>query len=245
MSFAPSQFLDLARAPGPAAFDEDVPVWEALKTIGALLEALDWPSLRAAPSTAQVSPGAFIGENVRLGEGTVVEPGANIKGPAWIGDHCEIRSGAYLRENVIAGNGAVLGNSCEFKNCILFDEVESPHFNYVGDSILGYKAHLGAGVILSNVRLDREQIAVRDPLQGGKAIQTGLRKFGAIIGERTEIGCNSVLSPGSIIGRDCVLYPGTHWMGVLPSDHLVKLRQEQVLQEISPRNQLDSPPEAL
>ena len=152
-----------------------------------------------------------------------------IKGPAWIGENCQIRNGCYIRENVIVGDGAVLGNSCEFKNCILFDEAQVPHFNYVGDSILGYRAHLGAGVILSNVKLDHSEITVatRDGL-----IPTGLRKFGALLGDQAEIGCNSVLSPGSVIGRETILYPGTQWRGVAPENSIVKHRQEQ---QIIPR----------
>ena len=142
-----------------------------------------------------------------------------IKGPAWIGEGCEIRNGAYIRENVVVGNGVVMGNSCEFKNCLIFDEAQIPHFNYVGDSILGHKAHLGAGAILSNVRLDHEQISVAAP-EG--SIKTGLKKFGAIVGDRAEIGCNSVISPGSIIGRDTILYPGTSWRGVLPNGSIGK-----------------------
>jgi NDP-sugar pyrophosphorylase family protein len=161
----------------------------------------------------------------------VIEHGAMIKGPAWIGEGCEIRNGCYIRENVIVGNGAVLGNSCEFKNSIIFDEAQIPHFNYVGDSIIGYKGHLGAGVILSNVKLDHGEITV----PGKKnPIPTGLKKFGAIIGDKAEIGCNSVLSPGSIIGRDTILYPGTQWRGVAPKNSVVKLKQ--TLEIIARRN---------
>src|SRR5205814_1377577 len=126
----------------------------------------------------------FISNLVFIGRGTVVEQGAVLKGPAWIGENCQIRSGCYVRENVIAGDGVVMGNSCEFKNCILFDEAQVPHFNYVGDSILGHQAHLGAGVILSNVKLNHAEIAVSTP---DGDIPTGLRKFGAIVGDRTEI----------------------------------------------------------
>ena len=154
----------------------------------------------------------FISNRVFIGKGTVVEQGAVLKGPAWIGENCQIRSGCYVRENVIAGNGVVMGNSCEFKNCILFDEAQVPHFNYVGDSILGHHAHLGAGVILSNVKLDHGEIAVSTP---DGDIPTGLRKFGAIVGDRTEIGCNSVINPGSVIGRDCMIYPSVNFRGVL------------------------------
>jgi NDP-sugar pyrophosphorylase family protein len=158
-----------------------------------------------------------------------VEHGAMIKGPAWIGEGCEIRNGAYIRENVILGDGVVAGNSSEFKNCLVFNDAEVPHFNYVGDSILGHKAHLGAGVILSNVRLDRAQISVAGA-EG--AIPTGLKKFGAVVGDRSEIGCNAVLSPGSIIGRSCIVYPGVQWRGVLADHSIAKLRQDL---QISPR----------
>ena len=153
----------------------------------------------------------IIGET---GASTIIEQGAVVKGPAWIGDRCEIRAGCYIRENVVVGNDAVLGNSCEFKNCIIFDGAQVPHFNYVGDSILGHKAHLGAGVILSNVRLDHAEVIVRGP---DRAAPTGLKKFGAIVGDRAEIGCNSVLSPGSLIGRDAIIHPGVQWKGVLPA----------------------------
>jgi len=146
-----------------------------------------------------------------------------IIGPAWIGKNCRLRSGCYLRENVIVGNDAVLGNSCEFKNCVIFNNAQIPHFNYVGDSIVGYKAHLAAGVILSNVRLDKKEISVQ--YKEGK-IATGLKKFGAIIGDMAEIGCNSVISPGSLIGRGSLIYPLTHFGGVLPEQTVLKVRQQ-------------------
>jgi bifunctional N-acetylglucosamine-1-phosphate-uridyltransferase/glucosamine-1-phosphate-acetyltransferase GlmU-like protein len=126
----------------------------------------------------------------------------------------------------------VLGNSSEFKNCLIFDEAQIPHFNYVGDSILGYKAHLGAGAILSNVRLDHAPVNVITP-EG--PISTGLRKFGAIVGDRAEIGCNSVLSPGSIIGRDSIIYPGTSWRGILPANSIAKTDPQTL--KIVPRQQ--------
>jgi NDP-sugar pyrophosphorylase family protein len=165
----------------------------------------------------------FISDKVYIGKGTIIEHGAMIKGPAWIGENCEIRNGAYLRENVILGDGVVAGNSSEFKNCLVFNDAEVPHYNYVGDSILGHKAHLGAGVILSNFRLDRRPVSVAAP---NGPIDTGLRKFGAIVGDRSEIGCNAVLSPGSVIGRSCIVYPGTQWRGVLPDHSIAKLHQD-------------------
>jgi NDP-sugar pyrophosphorylase family protein len=124
---------------------------------------------------------------------------------------------------VIIGDGVVLGNSCEFKNCIVFNDAEIPHFNYVGDSVLGYQVHLGAGVILSNIRLDRKEIGVKTE---SNFIPTGLRKFGAIVGDRAEIGCNTVISPGSIIGRNSLIYPLTSFGGVLPENTVLKLRQD-------------------
>jgi len=147
-----------------------------------------------------------------------------VKGPAWIGENCEIRNGCYIRENVIIGNGVVAGNSCEFKNCLVFDQAQVPHFTYVGDSILGHKAHLGAGVILSNVKLDHGQISVTGP--EGNVVTTGLRKFGAILGDYSEIGCNSVLAPGSIVGRRSIVYPGVLWRGVLGENQIAKIRPQ-------------------
>ncbi len=222
MSFQSEEFLDLSHTRHGGLFADGEPIWAALGRIKPYLA--EKIASRQVDAEAQVSSRAEIGENVVLGPGTVVEPFATIKGPAWIGEGCTIRSGAYVRENVIAGDGVMFGNSCEFKNCLLFDRAQVPHFNYVGDSILGFEAHLGAGVILSNVRLDKRNVRLN---AGGEQLDTGLRKFGAIVGDRTEIGCNSVLSPGSIIGRDCILYPGCQWRGFLESRKIVKVRLEQ------------------
>ncbi len=218
MNFPPQSLLDLEHTDHRSLFDKVNNVWDALPLIASYLQF----RLKPAIHGKQIGR-PFISNAVYIGHGTVIEQGAMIKGPAWIGDRCEIRAGCYIRENVIVGNGAVLGNSCEFKNCIVFDEAQVPHFNYVGDSILGHKAHLGAGVILSNVRLDRGEIIVRTP---DVSTPTGLRKFGAIVGDRTEIGCNAVISPGSVIGRDSVIYPGTHWNGILNERSVAKLRQQ-------------------
>jgi UDP-N-acetylglucosamine diphosphorylase / glucose-1-phosphate thymidylyltransferase / UDP-N-acetylgalactosamine diphosphorylase / glucosamine-1-phosphate N-acetyltransferase / galactosamine-1-phosphate N-acetyltransferase len=216
--FAPQDLLDLEQTEHRAIFDHSVQAWEVLNQIGSYLQFRLKPSVQA-----RVIGRPFISNNVYLGNGTIVENGATIKGPAWIGNNCHLRSGCYIRENVIVGDDVVLGNSCEFKNCIIFNEVEVPHFTYVGDSVLGYKSHLGAGVILSNFRLDRKEVTIRSE---GLLIQTGLRKFGAIIGDHVEIGCNAVISPGSIIGRNSLIYPLTHFSGVLPADSILKLRQE-------------------
>ena len=192
-------------------------VWDALKQVASYLQFRLKPAIEG-----RMIGKPFISGAVFIGKGTTVEQGAMIKGPAWIGEDCEVRNGCYIRENVVVGNGVVLGNSCEFKNCIILDEAEIPHFSYVGDSILGYKSHLGAGVILSNVRLDRREIVVKAP---SAPIATGLKKFGAVIGDKAEIGCNAVLSPGSVIGRNALIYPGTQWRGVAPANSIVKIKQ--------------------
>jgi NDP-sugar pyrophosphorylase family protein len=218
LMFAPSNFLNLDQTEHRTIFDNSVQVWDVLRQIGSYLQ------FRLKPAVyGRVMGRPFISENVYIGGGTLVENGATIKGPAWIGSNCEIRSGCYIRENVIVGDGVVLGNSCEFKNCIIFNDAEIPHFNYVGDSVLGHHVHLAAGVILSNVRLDRKEISIRTESQ---SIPTGLRKFGAIVGDRAEIGCNTVISPGSIIGRNSLIYPLTHFGGILAENSILKLRQD-------------------
>jgi NDP-sugar pyrophosphorylase family protein len=216
--FSPEDFLDLDHTDHRKLFESVPYVWDALKQVASYLQFRLKPAIEG-----RMIGKPFISGAVFVGRGTTVEQGAMIKGPAWIGEDCEVRNGCYIRENVVVGNGVVLGNSCEFKNCIILDEAEIPHFSYVGDSILGYKAHLGAGVILSNVRLDRGEIFVKAP---NAAIATGLRKFGAILGDRAEIGCNAVLSPGSIIGRNALIYPGTQWRGVAPANSIVKFKQD-------------------
>src|SRR4051795_8860537 len=215
--FEPGEYLSLDHTAHSKLFESQRYVWDALNQIASYLQ------FRLKPEVlGQLVGKPFISNAVFIGAGTVVEQGAVLKGPAWIGENCHVRSGCYVRENVIAGDGVVMGNSCEFKNCILFDEVQVPHFNYVGDSILGHKAHLGAGVILSNVKLDHREIMVT---AADGTIGTGLRKFGAIVGDRTEIGCNAVINPGSVLGRDCLVYPGANFRGVLPSASVVKVRQ--------------------
>lgn len=145
----------------------------------------------------------------------VISDKATIIGPAIIGRKTEIRPGAYIRGSVIIGDSAVIGNSTEIKNSIIFDGVQLPHYNYVGDSILGYKAHLGAGAIISNFRLDHGNISIK---ANGEKIETGLRKMGALVGDACEIGCNSVICPGSILGRKTMIYPLTCVRGVTNFD---------------------------
>jgi NDP-sugar pyrophosphorylase family protein len=227
--FSPDSLLDLDSTEHRVIFENVTHAWEALAKIATYLQFRLKPGIYG-----KLIGKPFISGAVFIGRGTIIEHGAMIKGPAWIGEGCEIRNGAYIRENVVVGNGAVLGNSCEFKNCLIFDEAQIPHFNYVGDSILGYKAHLGAGAILSNVRLDHAPVNVASA-EG--PVSTGLKKFGAIIGDRAEIGCNSVLSPGSVIGRNSIIYPGTSWRGVLPENSIAKHEPQSL--KVIPRLQRD------
>lgn len=148
-----------------------------------------------------------------------VHPGAVILGPTVIGSGTEVRPGAYLRGDVLVGDGCVVGNSTELKNCILFDGVQVPHYNYVGDSVLGYRAHLGAGAIASNLRADRAEVCLRD---GGRRVPTGRKKLGAMVGDFAEIGCQSVLCPGAVIGRRAQIYPLTLVRGTVGADCIVK-----------------------
>jgi len=216
--FEPAEFLSLEHTSHAKLFENQKYVWDALKQIASYLQ------FRLKPGVLGDLVGKpFISNQVFIGAGTIVEQGAVLKGPAWIGQNCHIRSGCYVRENVIVGDGAVMGNSCEFKNSIIFDEAQIPHFSYVGDSILGYRAHLGAGVILSNVKLDHGEISVTTD---GEPIATGLTKFGAIVGDRTEIGCNAVINPGSVLGQDCIVYPGTSFRGVLPRGSIARTAQQ-------------------
>ena len=166
-----------------------------------------------------------IGEDVWIAKSAKVMPSAYIHGPAIIGENAEVRHCAFIRGNVIVGEGAVVGNSTELKNVILFNKVQVPHYNYVGDSILGYKAHMGAGSITSNVKSDKKLVIVKN---GDKKIETGIKKFGAMIGDEVEIGCGSVLNPGTVIGRNTNIYPLSSVRGVIPKDHIYKNKNEVI-----------------
>ncbi len=221
LMFKPGDLFDLGQTAHAALFEGCEHGWDALKKLKAYIDARIQPGAHG-----KARAGVFIGEQVLIGEGTVIEDGVMIKGPAIIGRNCEIRHNAYIREHVIVGDNCVIGNSCEFKHSLLFNQSVVPHFSYVGDSILGHKAHLGAGVKISNVKLVPGNVMVE---RDGAPFDTGLRKFGALLGDHTDIGCNSVLNPGSIIGRGSVIYPNTNWRGILPANMIVK---NQAAQEI-------------
>jgi len=212
--FAPVDYLDFNQTEHAAIFQGVTQAWEILPKLAAYLQEQIVPA-----NLGKMIGAPVIGEQVFIGRDTVVEPGVYIKGPAWIGPHCQIRHGAYIRENVIVGAGSVIGNSSEIKNSLLFNGCQVPHFNYVGDSILGAKVHLAAGVIVSNLKLNGEFITLR---VGDAVLNTGLRKFGALIGDGAEVGCNVVINPGSILGRRSLIYPGVSWRGILPANSIAK-----------------------
>lgn len=165
------------------------------------------------------------GENVWIHKSARVDETAHIDGPAIIGEETEIRHCAFVRGSVIIGKRCVLGNSCEIKNSILMDDVQVPHFNYVGDSIFGNHAHTGAGVIVSNLKSDKTNVTIK---YGEERVETGLRKVGAFLGDNVEVGCNSVLNPGTIIGPNSRVYPLTSVRGYVPSDSIAKKTNEIV-----------------
>lgn len=160
----------------------------------------------------EIKKGVFVGKNVKI------HPSAVIEAPAIIGDNTEIRPCAYLRGNVITGAGCVIGNSSEIKNAVLLDGVQVPHYNYVGDSVLGNFAHMGAGAICSNLKSDKKEIVIH----AKTPIETGLRKMGGILGDGADVGCGSVLNPGTVIGKNSRIYPVTAVRGVIPSNVIVK-----------------------
>ena len=215
--------FDLGQTDHASLFDSLGQPWQILPRLaGYLLDNLRPQQLGQAHGQAVIEGDVFIGE------GTVIEAGVLICGPVWIGRNCRIGHGATLRGNVIVGDDCVVGHAAELKNSLLFNGCDVPHFNYVGDSVLGHCVHLGAGAMLSNYRLIRGNVNVR--LASGP-LDTGLAKFGALIGDRTEIGCNAVLNPGAIIGRDCVLYPNITFTGVLPARRIVKNKTELAVVE--------------
>ena len=167
-------------------------------------------------------------EGVFVADDAMVWEGATLVGPAIIGHKAEIRPGAFIRGNVIIGDGAVVGNSSEIKNSIIFDEAQLPHYNYVGDSIIGYRSHMGAGAIASNLRLDKSEVTIRC---NGEKMPTGLRKVGVFLGDFAEVGCGCILCPGSVIGRQSAIYPLSKVVGIIPEKgiydgHTIKIKTD-------------------
>ena len=189
--------------------------WEVLPKISAFIVELG--------NTLSSEDSEKRGENVWVAKSAKVAPTAYINGPAIIGKDAEIRHCAFIRGNAIVGEGAVVGNSTELKNVVLFNKVQVPHYNYVGDSILGYRAHMGAGSITSNVKSDKTLVVVKDTEE---QIATGLKKFGAMLGDCVEVGCNSVLNPGTVVGRNSQIYPTSCVRGVIHENSIYKKQGE-------------------
>ena len=201
--------LDLSHTLAAPLLEKFTFPWEALPEISAFIL-----SLASALGTdyKQLSPSVWVHETA------IVAPTAFLGGPCVVGPGTEVRHGAFVRGSALVGAGCVVGNSVELKNVILFDKVQTPHYNYVGDSILGYRAHMGAGSITSNVKSDKTLVTVKSE----PPIETGLKKFGAILGDGVEVGCNSVLNPGCVLGRRVSVYPVNCVRGVIPADSIVK-----------------------
>lgn len=185
--------------------------WEVLPEISDFIRKLG----------SSLSPEEYdlTGEDIWIAKSARVAPTAFIGGPAIIGKDAEIRHCAFIRGSAIVGEGAVAGNSTELKNVVLFNKVQVPHYNYVGDSVLGYKAHMGAGSICSNVKSDKKLVVVKGDEE---SVETGIKKFGAIIGDQVEVGCGSVLNPGTVIGRNTNIYPLSSVRGCIPANSIYK-----------------------
>ncbi|RHP31278.1 acyltransferase [Lachnotalea sp. AF33-28] len=195
--------------------------WEALPKIGDFIRRLG----------ESLDPEVYEqrGDAVWIAKSAKVAPTASINGPAIIGENTEVRHGAFIRGNALVGDGAVVGNSTELKNVILFDKVQVPHYNYVGDSILGYKSHMGAGSITSNVKSDKKPVVIK---AGETRITTGMKKIGAMLGDEVEVGCGSVLNPGSIIGPHTNIYPLSMVRGYIPAHSIYKRQGEIVAMRV-------------
>lgn len=212
------ELFDLSHSLAAELLSECEYPWEALPRIKEFVLALG--STLSAEEYDNPSEGVWIAKSAKIA------PSATVNAPCIIGKNTELRTGAFIRGAVIVGEGCVVGNSCELKNAILFDCVQVPHFNYIGDSILGYRSHTGAGAITSNVKSDKTLVNVKG--NDGEVIPTGLKKFGAMLGDFVEVGCNSVLNPGTVIGRNSNIYPLSSVRGSVPPNSIFKAQNNIV-----------------
>jgi NDP-sugar pyrophosphorylase family protein len=212
----PEDFFDLSDYTHCDLFLDVEYVWDALKWLREYIEGVIKPEIQG-----EILDGAYlIGDNIQIGKNSIVEPGAYIAGPTIIGEHTVVRNGAYIRGNVIIGDHCVVGHTSELKGAILLNHSGAPHFNYVGDSILGNHVNLGAGTKLSNLKLLKDTICIKID---DKIYDTGLRKFGAVLGHHVQTGCNSVLNPGTLLGPGSLVYPSATVSGYVPPRSIVKL----------------------
>lgn len=209
-------FFQLMKYEHASLFVSGEPVWKALERLEAYLKTLNLGKIEI-----DIPKNVFLVDAhlISIGSGSIVEPGAYIKGPCVLGKNCTVRHGAYIRGNLVAGDGCVIGHDTEIKHSILLDKAHAAHFAYVGDSILGNNVNLGAGTKCANLKFDSQKISVR---VDGRLVDTGLRKFGAIIGDNAQTGCNSVTNPGTLLGQGVLCYPGVNVGGFVPSKSIVK-----------------------
>ena len=212
--------LDLTKTVAADIFEGLVYPWEALPKISEFIMKLG----AALPKDEYIQKD----DNIWIAKSASAAESAYLHGPLIVCPEAEIRHCAFIRGSAIIGRGAVIGNSTELKNCIIFDKAQVPHYNYIGDSILGFQAHLGAGAITSNLKSDRSMVTVR---REDEKLATELKKFGAIVGDHVEVGCNSVLNPGTVIGRNATVYPLSMVRGVVPSDSIYK-KQGEVAEKV-------------
>ena len=205
------ELFDLSHTLAAPLLEKKEYPWEVLPDISDFILALG----------ATLSPEEYdqVGENVWIAKDAEIYPNNYIKGPCIIGHRTQVRPGAFIRGSALVGDDCVVGNSTELKNVILFDHVQVPHYNYVGDSVLGYHAHMGAGAVTSNVKADNKNVVIKN---GEEQMETGRRKVGAMLGDYADVGCNSVLNPGAVIGRRTTVYPTSCVRGVIPADHIYK-----------------------
>lgn len=209
------ELYDLSHTAAKPLLENTLYPWEALPKIGEFILELG--------KTLSHEEYEVRGENIWIHKTAKIYPNNYIAGPCIIGADTEVRPGAFIRGNALIGKGCVVGNSTELKNVILFDTVQVPHYNYVGDSILGYRSHMGAGAVTSNVKQDKTPVTV---LAGWRRVETGLKKFGAMLGDNVEIGCNSVLNPGTVVGKGSRIYPLSMVRGLVPSGMIYKRDRE-------------------
>lgn len=226
-AFAPLELWELGSYQHGELFSGCASAWEALQRLPEYLRSVLRPGVRG-----HVEDGAHITGDVEIADGARVEAGAYIRGPALIGPGTQVRHGACLRGNVLTGADCVIGHASECKTAILLDRAKAPHFAYVGDSILGSDVNLGAGARLANFKIVPGTISVRLP--DGTSVDTGLRKLGALLGDGVQIGCNAVTSPGTVIGRGSIIYPGACLQGIIPPGSVVSWKPELI---IGPRPQ--------
>lgn len=223
MTLPSSYFFDLSRFAHALLFLDDPYPWLVLQRLEAYLNVQP-----LGIHKGKISPNAYLihPEKISIDEGTVIEPGAYIQGPCIIGKHCVVRHGAYVRGNVLTGDHCVIGHDSEIKHSILLDRAHAAHFAYVGDSILGNEVNLGAGTKCANFKLDKTLIKLHFEGQG---IATQMRKLGAIVGDRTQIGCNTVTNPGTLIGQDVRCYPCLNIEGFIPTHSLIKPSSKPII----------------